>query len=138
MARTGRPKKNIDLEMFKKLCGMQCTLAEIAGFFDCSEDTIERWCKRELKNTFAEVYKIHSASGKITLRRSQFKLAEKSAAMAIWLGKQYLGQKDSIEIEDRESLDRLDEILKSMKTTAEAGKTTPQEPVITSEVVNEP
>lgn len=119
MARTGRPKKEIDVENFKKLCGMQCTLAEIAGFFDCSEDTIERWCKREFKNTFAEVYKVHSASGKITLRRAQFKLAEKSAAMAIFLGKQYLGQKDTIEVEDTDSLVRLDEILKSVKETAQ-------------------
>ena len=119
MARTGRPKKEIDLDNFKKLCGMQCTLAEIAGFFDCSEDTIERWCKREFKTTFAEVYKVHSASGKITLRRAQFKLAEKSAAMAIFLGKQYLGQKDTIEVEDTDSLVRLDEILKSVKETAQ-------------------
>ena len=119
MARTGRPKKEIDVDNFKKLCGMQCTLAEIAGFFDCSEDTIERWCKREFKTTFAEVYKVHSASGKITLRRAQFKLAEKSAAMAIFLGKQYLGQKDTIEVEDTDSLVRLDEILKSVKETAQ-------------------
>ena len=28
----------------------------------------------------------------------QFKLAEKSATMAIWLGKQYLGQTDKAEI----------------------------------------
>jgi hypothetical protein len=27
----------------------------------------------------------------------QFKLAEKNASMAIWLGKQYLGQKDQVE-----------------------------------------
>ena len=31
---------------------------------------------------------------KIKLRRNQFKLSEKSAAMAIWLGKQYLNQKE--------------------------------------------
>lgn len=69
-------------------------MTEIAGFFDCSEDTVERWCKRELGLTFADVYKKHSANGKISLRRNQFRLAEKSAAMAIWLGKQYLGQRD--------------------------------------------
>jgi hypothetical protein len=36
---------------------------------------------------------------KIRLRRNQFELSKKSAAMAIWLGKQYLDQKDSIEVE---------------------------------------
>ena len=111
----GRPRKEIDLEQFKKLCAMQCTLAEIAGFFDCSEDTIENWCKRELKSNFSDTYKKCSASGKISLRRSQFKLAEKSAAMAIFLGKNYLGQKDSVEYEDEESLARLDAILEGMR-----------------------
>lgn len=99
MAKTGRPKKEIDKTQFEKLCGMQCTLKEIAGFFDCSEDTIERWCKRTYNTTFADTFKNHSAAGLISLRRNQFKLAERSAAMAIFLGKQYLGQTDHIEVE---------------------------------------
>ena len=41
----GRPKKQINWEEFDKLCFMQGTLAEIAGFFGVSEDTIERSCK---------------------------------------------------------------------------------------------
>ena len=52
---TGRPRKDIDKTNFEKLCGLFCTLDEIAGFFDCSEDTIERWCKREYKQSFAEI-----------------------------------------------------------------------------------
>ena len=93
-----RPRKDIDWEQFKKLCAIQCTLAEIAGWFDCSEDTIERWCKRTFGKGFADTFKTHSQSGKISLRRYQFKLAEKNAAMAIFLGKQYLGQKDEPDI----------------------------------------
>lgn len=114
MARTGRPKKEIDVDNFKKLCGMMCTLSEIAGFFDCSEDTIERWCKRELGDTFAEIYKKYSANGKITLRRNQFKLSEKNAAMAIFLGKNYLGQTDKIEeiMTEVEDLTPLSDMLK--------------------------
>lgn len=92
----GRPRKKIDKEQFKKLCFMQCTLVEIAGFFDCSDDTIENWCKREFKRNFSDIYKTLSAGGKISLRRTQFKLAEKSPAMAIFLGKQYLGQSDVV------------------------------------------
>lgn len=95
MATMGRPKKEIDADQFEKLCGLQCTLTEIASYFHCSEDTVERWCKRNYSLTFAEAYKKHSGSGKISLRRAQFRLAEKSAAMAIWLGKQYLNQRDS-------------------------------------------
>lgn len=90
----GRPRKEIDEELFKKLCGIQCTLTEIAGVFDCSDDTIENWCKRTYGKIFSEVYKTASANGKISLRRTQFALAAKSPAMAIFLGKQYLGQRD--------------------------------------------
>lgn len=91
-----RPRIEISKTNFEKLCGLQCTLEEIAGFFNCSPDTVERWCKKEYKSGFADTYKKHSASGKISLRRAQFRLAEKSAAMAIFLGKNYLGQTDCI------------------------------------------
>lgn len=93
-----RPRKEIDQVEFKKLCGLQCTLEDIAGFFDCSEDTIERWCARELKCGFAEAFKKFSVMGKISLRRNQFELSKKSAAMAIFLGKNMLGQTDRQEI----------------------------------------
>ena len=97
MAKTGRPKKSIDAEQFSKLCGLQCTEEEIAAFFDCSVDTIERFCKREFGMTFAEIYKRKKDYGKISLRRTQWKLAEKYPSMAIFLGKQFLGQTDKIE-----------------------------------------
>ena len=92
-----RPRIDIDTDQFKKLCSIQCTLSEIAGWFRCSEDTIERWCKRELKTSFAEAFKTFSVDGKISLRRTQFRMAETNCSMAIWLGKQYLGQKESVE-----------------------------------------
>lgn len=91
----GRPRKEIDKGLFERLCGLQCKLDEIAYALDCSADTVERWCKREYKTGFAETFKKHSGSGKISLRRYQFELAKKSAAMAIFLGKQYLGQSDN-------------------------------------------
>lgn len=98
MAKMGRPRIEIDFEQFQKLCTIQCTLSEIASWFKCSEDTIERWCKRELKMTFAEAFKTWSADGKISLRRTQFRMAETNVSMAIWLGKQYLGQKEAQEL----------------------------------------
>ena len=116
---TGRPKKEIDKKIFENLCGLQFTLEEIAGVFDCSADTIERWCKREYGETFAETYKKHSAKGKMSLRRIQFKLAEKSAAMAIFLGKNYLGQKDNIIETDEQTLQAVGEALVKIKRAAE-------------------
>lgn len=100
MARTGRPKKEIDQDQFEKLCALQCPLDEVADFFDCSQDTVENWCKRTYQDddgkpmTFSKVFAIKRGKGKISLRRAQFELAKKNAAMAIFLGKQYLGQSD--------------------------------------------
>lgn len=115
----GRPKVEIDQKLFKKLCGMFCTKEEIAGIFECSEDTIERWCKRTYHMNFADVFKKESAMGKMSLRRNQFKLSEKSAAMAIFLGKNYLGQRDSIEQTNTEAIEKLDAILKVARENAE-------------------
>ena len=96
-------------KQFEKLCALQATIEEIAGFFDCDEDTVNAWCKRVYGETFSVVFKSKSAQGKLSLRRTQFKLAEKSAAMAIFLGKNMLGQTDKIEqtvmeVEDLSSL----------------------------------
>lgn len=114
----GRPKVEIDQKLFKKLCSMFCTKEEIAGVFECSEDTIERWCKRTYHMNFADVFKKECAHGKISLRRNQFKLSEKNAAMAIFLGKNYLNQKDAVECEDTTALNKLDEILNGIQQKA--------------------
>ena len=92
-----RPRKEIDQKQFENLCGLQCTLEEICGWFGITDKTLDSWCKRTYHASFSEVFKQKRGNGKISLRRSQWRLAEKSAAMAIWLGKQYLGQRDQIE-----------------------------------------
>lgn len=90
----------IDKKQFENLCGLQCTLLEICDFFDVEDDTLNSWCKKTYGTTFSEVFKLKRGKGQISLRRMQWKLAEKNAAMAIFLGKQYLGQKDKIEYTD--------------------------------------
>lgn len=114
----GRPRKEIDQTQFEKLCGLQCTKEEIAGWFDCSEDTIENWCHKTYDESFSAVFSKKREAGKISLRRSQWRLAEKSASMAIFLGKNYLGQSDHVVIEDRSAIDKLDEILKGTQENA--------------------
>lgn len=102
MGDVGRPEIEIKKDSFEKLCSMQCTLEEIAGFFNCCDDTINNWCKKTYNDNFSGVYKKKSMDGKISLRRTQFRLAEKSPVMAIWLGKQYLGQRDNFETENKD------------------------------------
>lgn len=114
-----RPRKEIDKKEFESLLFIQCTLAEVTAYFDnklngCSEDTIERWCRRTYHKSFADVSREKRDVGKIGLRRLQYRLAEKSVPMAIFLGKNWLGQSDKIEqtITEVEDLTGLAEMLK--------------------------
>lgn len=109
-----RPLKEIDKKQFENLCGLQCTKEEICSFFDLTDKTLESWCKREYGLGFSEVFRQKRGKGKISLRRAQFRLAEKNANMAIWLGKQYLDQKDRIEDGNKDALAKLDEVLKEI------------------------
>ena len=122
-----RPRIEINKINFEKLCGLQCTLDEIADFFDCSPDTIERWCKREYKRGFAEVFKQKRGKGKIALRRMQWQSAEDgNVTMQIFLGKQFLGQSDKIEANVDASLEneksKLDELIEQRKSRRHESK----------------
>ena len=102
MAKRGRKRIEIDYEEFEKLCSIQCTLDEVAEWFKVSPDTIERRIKEFYGINFADAFKKYSSKGKISLRRNQFALSRTNAAMAIWLGKQYLNQKDKFEEETKD------------------------------------
>lgn len=116
----GRPKKEIDKTEFEKLCALQCTYTEICSWFDITDKTLNSWCKKEYGMSFSEIFAIKREKGKVSLRRSQFRLAEKNAAMAIFLGKNILNQKDSVMYEDHEAIQRLDAILNGLVDKAKS------------------
>ena len=95
----GRPKIVIDWLQFNKLCILQCTLSEIAAWFNCSEDTIENKVKQEHKVGFSDYYKAKKGIGKIALRRKLDHMADKNPAVAIFLAKNHLGMSDRQDIE---------------------------------------
>lgn len=98
MAKMGRPRKEINKTEFEKLCFLQCTRNEFCAWFDVSDETLNKWCKENYDGrTFLAVFQEKRENGLISLRRTQFQLAEKSPAMAIFLGKNLLGQTDKVE-----------------------------------------
>ena len=117
-----RPRKEIDQKQFENLCGLQCTLEEICGWFGVTDKTLNSWCKRTYSESFSEVFRQKRSTGKISLRRSQWRLAEKNASMAIWLGKQYLGQKDIVEVGVEKDNVQDDALSKSLKELAEGSR----------------
>ena len=90
----GRPKKIIDYETVEKLAAIMCTQEEIASYLDLSVDTLQR------DEKFCGIYKKGIDKGRMSVRRQQLKLLESgNATMGVWLGKQYLGQRDKQDIE---------------------------------------
>jgi len=110
MTKMGRPKKpELNWGQFEELCKIQCKEEEIASVLGAQEgmnglsvDTLNIRIKEHYKVTFSEAYKRFTGYGKAGLRRLQFRLAETSPAMAIWLGKQYLGQTEKVEVTNTE------------------------------------
>ena|SRR5580658_1203163 len=89
-----RPEAKIDLVELEKLCNIQCTDEEVAGFFGVSTRTIER---RRLQPRFAEVMDRARAKGRVSVRRSLFRMAaNNNVAAAIFLAKNLLGYRDVV------------------------------------------
>ena len=97
-----RPKKyDIDTNEVEKLAGYGCTNIEIADFFGCSSDLIEK--------SYSEFLTKGRANLKKRLRKAQLDSAlSGNSTMLIWLGKQMLGQVDKQEIEHIRPIDEIE------------------------------
>lgn len=118
----GRPLKELDQAQFEKLCSLQCTRDEICSWFNVDDMTLDKWCKRTYGDTFSAVFAVKRGTGKVSLRRNQWKMAETNPTMAIWLGKQYLGQRDTANIQikteiEQETIDAVEALIHANKGT---------------------
>jgi sulfur transfer protein SufE len=85
-----RPLKQVDTEKLKQLAAIGLSSAEMAAVLDCSIDTLERRYRKAMETG----RQMRNAS----LKRKQYEKAMSgNATMLIWLGKQYLGQRDKME-----------------------------------------
>lgn len=117
---SGRPPKEINWSEFEKLCEIQCTQSEIASIFNIHRETLNLKISEHYGEDFPTIYKKYSEVGKSSLRRTQFKLAQKNTSMAIWLGKQWLGQKDH----SKEDIQDIAKDLRNAIRESEAGSGT--------------
>lgn len=118
----GRPKLLLNAkgsETVKKLASIMCTDEEIASVLGCSVDLLTNKNNRE---AFTEAKESGQYGGKASLRRMQFKTAEAgNATMQIWLGKQYLGQKEKQDIAVETEQDFVFNILPASEMPEETG-----------------
>ena len=98
MKKMGRPKVPIDFKLLENLCGIQCTMEEIAMVMSVTVETIDARCQEEHGITFSEYYQQKKAKGKSSLRHKQWQVAMSGdKTLLVWLGKQHLGQTDKNE-----------------------------------------
>ena len=92
----GAPKKPIDYDALDKMCAIHCTGEECAALLDVSYEHLNNQLKRDGNGGFLDYFTKKSANGKMSLRRRQYTAAvtDGNPTMMIWLGKQWLGQKE--------------------------------------------
>jgi len=87
----GRKPKSIDSTLVERAAALGLTDDEIGQLLGVSRWTVERKAAAALNRGRAKLA--------LRLRRMQWRAAKRgSAAMLIWLGKQYLGQRDAQDI----------------------------------------
>ena len=92
----GRPPIEFDLKQVK-MCGyFHATYETMADLFGCSVDTIRRNMQDD-EGEFCKAFKTGNSQGKMKLSEAQWHCAitKHNATLLIWLGKQYLGQRDA-------------------------------------------
>lgn len=90
--RVPRRHRKVKVSEIRSLALLQCSDREAAAHFGISLKTWRELLRIDTKAK--EAWEFGREVGKTSLRRKQFRLAETSAPMAIFLGKQYLGQND--------------------------------------------
>lgn len=100
------PGPEVNAEMFAKnvatLAGLGqiwATTKECAAVLRVSEPTVIKFMQQYPEA--GDAYERGFSLGKVSLRRIQMDLAKKNPAMAIFLGKNHLGQKDQRHVEGR-------------------------------------
>jgi hypothetical protein len=92
----GRPRLQLCEEQVVILASLGCINEEIAELLRCSADTLTRNYQENLDEGRAKM--------KMSLRRKQVQQAlAGNTTMLIWLGKQYLGQRDKTEVSGDEA-----------------------------------
>jgi hypothetical protein len=95
----GAPRKVIDLDVARRASSLGCTSDEIASLLGIGRRTFYDHLEKDegLKEAIDE----GRAQGRVTLRRLQWQQAHAgNPTMLIWLGKQLLGQRDKVDLEN--------------------------------------
>jgi len=110
ITRNGRPIKKLDWEIVDKKLRADCHGTTIAAIFDMHPQTFYNKVIEEKKMSFTEYSAQKKLEGDDDLKETQYDVAkvDKNTTMLIWLGKQRLGQKESVHDEEAPKKEDLD------------------------------
>ena len=85
------------LKQISSLSRMQCSQKEAAAVMGVHRETFAKFLDRHQRAR--DAWEDGQETGRVSLRRYQYKMAEHNPTMAIWLGKNWLGQKDLVSVD---------------------------------------
>lgn len=85
-----------DLQLIEEMAAIACTPQEVCGVLRIPPELMKLTPKAK------EAMKRGRERAKVSLRRIQFRMAQKNVAMAIFLGKNMLGQADKVETKEHD------------------------------------
>lgn len=95
MSKADGSRKEFNWDQLNKICRYPLTQEDIASILDISVDTIARRIREEFDLTFAEYHNQKKSYFRKNILVKQYEVAMNgNVSMLIWLGKNYLGQKD--------------------------------------------
>jgi hypothetical protein len=99
----GRPRLAIDPAQVERMAAIGCTVEEIAVLVGCSKSTMDKGFSAPIERGRMRLNR--------SLKRKQVQLARQgNVTMLIWLGKQYLGQRDKTDAVVREEVVTIEHI----------------------------
>ena len=110
--------KNIEIDWSKvdRYLNSQCSGVGIASILGIHENTLYNRCKEDNGVAFMEYAALKKGEGKELLRYKQFEIAMKGdKVMLIWLGKQYLEQKENSDLSVKINENKLNELARTFE-----------------------
>lgn len=78
-------QRELERKAFESLCGMQCTVEELCGWFGRDETALDAWCQDTYNESFRQAFDRLTMTGRIALRRDQVLAAKKNVSMSRYI-----------------------------------------------------
>lgn len=112
----GRPRKKIPKKLIEEYIKIGLPVRKIAGLINVDEKTIRNNFSAELqKRKHKKIIELYEKKEKLKQAQWESAIMDKNTTMMIWLGRNYLGQKEKIENKEQYKIELIVKDLKDNK-----------------------